>query len=138
MPKDFIAVIGLIMLVISAIHLAIILYEWRRDMNLLRTGRETTGTITDAATYPDIENVNSGQYRFYADFIVNGVTYCASSRFASRRKNDFMNREVAIVYDPADPGRSRFKHDISVLRDGLEYIVLFIVGLALSAWGLLF
>ncbi len=138
MPKDFIAVIGLIMLVISAIHLAIILYEWRRDMNLLRTGRETMGMINDAATYPDIENVNSGQYRFYADFTVNGVTYYASSRFASRRKNAFMNREVAIVYDPADPGRSRFKQDISVLRDGLEYIVLFIVGLALSAWGLLF
>ncbi len=49
MPKDFIAVFGLIMLVISAIHLAIILYEWRRDMNLLRTGREATGIITDAA-----------------------------------------------------------------------------------------
>ncbi len=138
MPKDFIAVIGLIMLVISAIHLAIILYEWRRDMNLLRTGREATGIITDAATYPEIENVNSGQYRFYADFTVDGVTYCASSRFASRRKNDFMDREVTVVYDPADPGRSRFKDDISVLRDGLDYIILLIIGLALSAWGLLF
>lgn len=138
MPKDFIAVIGLIMLVISAIHLVILLYEWRRDMNLLHAGTETAGIITDAATYPDIENVNSGQYRFYADFTVDGVTYCASSRFASSRKNAFMNREVAILYDPEDPGRSRFKHDISVLRDGVDYIILFIAGLALSAWGLLF
>ncbi|MBN2080112.1 MAG: hypothetical protein JW838_14180 [Spirochaetes bacterium] len=138
MPKDFAAVLGLILLVISAIHLVINLYEWRRDMNLLHTGTETTGIITDAATYPDIENVNSGQYRFYADFTVKGVTCCASSRFASRKKSAFMNREVAIVYDPENPARSRFKHDISVLRDGVEYIILFIVGLALSIYGIFF
>jgi hypothetical protein len=123
---------------ISLVNLLFILHEWYCDRRLLRKGIETTGKITDAATYPDIENVNSGQYRFYAEFIVNDITYHASSRFVSGLKNGFLGKEVPILYDPDDPEKSRFKNDISIMRKEAGFIVMLFAGICLVIYGAFF
>jgi len=138
MPREFAIVMGLILLVIASVNLVIILYEWRCDRKLVRAGVETTGRITDAATYPEIENVNSGQYRFYAEFMAGGATYHASSRFASGSRDEFLGKEIAILYDPENPGKSRFKNDISVIRNEFQYVVVLLAGIGLVVYGVFF
>jgi hypothetical protein len=107
-------------------------FDWRHDKKLLLTGTETTGKITDAATYPQIENVNSGQYRFYAEFkAADNSTHTAASHFASGSPEKFLNTEVAIIYDPKNPDHSRFKNDISLVREVILKIGMFVIGLGL-------
>jgi len=113
-------------------------FDWRRDEKLLRTGIETTGKITDAATYPQIENVNSGQYRFYAEFkAADNTTHVAASHFASHSPERFLNTEVAILYDPKNPDHSRFKTDISLVREVIINIAVFLIGLGLIVYSAL-
>ena len=138
MSVEFAIIMGLILLVISSVNLLIIFHEWNCDRRLVRQGIETTGRITDAATFPDIEDINSGQYRFYAEFIVNGATYHTSSRFVSVSKDEFLGREVVILYDPDDPEKSRFKNDISVIRKEWGYIIIFFAGIGLLVYGVFF
>lgn len=113
-------------------------FDWHRDKKLLLTGIETTGKITDAATYPQIENVNSGQYRFYAEFkSADNTTHFAASHFASSSPEKFLNTEVAIIYDPKNPDHSRFKNDISLVRDVIINICVFVIGLGLIIYSAL-
>jgi hypothetical protein len=113
-------------------------FDWRRDKKLLLTGTETTGKIKDAATYPDIENVNSGQYRFYAEFkSADNTTHVAASHFASSSPEKFLNTEVAIIYDPKNPDHSRFKNDISLGREVILKIGMFVIGLGLILYAAL-
>lgn len=138
MPREFAIVMGLILLVISSVNLVIVLYEWHCDRKLVRAGAETTGRITDAATYPEIENVSSGRYRLYAEFNAGGATYHASSRFASGSKEEYLGKDVAIIYDPENPRKSRFKNDISVMRNEFQYVVIFLAGIGLLVYGVFF
>jgi hypothetical protein len=138
MPGEFAIIMGLILFVIASVNLVIVLYEWHCDRKLVRSGVETTGRITDAATYPEIENVSSGQYRFYAEFSVSGVTYHAGSRFSGGMKDELLGREVAILYDPEDPEKSRFKNDISVMRNEAGYIIVLLAGIGLVVYGVFF
>ncbi|HOI74269.1 MAG TPA: DUF3592 domain-containing protein [Syntrophales bacterium] len=113
-------------------------FDWRRDEKLLRTGIETTGKITDAATYPQIENVNSGQYRFYAEFkAADNTTHVAASHFASSSPEKFLNTEVAVIYDPKNPDHSRFKNDIRLIREVAINISVFLIGLGLIIYAAL-
>ncbi len=114
------------------------LVEWRREKKLLLTGTETKGTIIDAHTYPDIEELNSGQYCFTAEFkAADNIAYHARSRFASRSPHKFLNREVAIIYDPQNPQHSRFKTDISIMREIIIKISMLAIGLGLILFALL-
>jgi hypothetical protein len=107
-------------------------FDWHRDKKLLLTGTETTGKITDAATYPQIENVNSNQYRFYAEFkSADNSHHIAASHFASSSPEKFLNTEVAIIYDPKNPDHSRFKNDISLVREVVIKFSMFVIGLGL-------
>ncbi len=112
--------------------------DWRRDKKLLLTGVETTGKITDAATYPQIENVSSGRYRFYAEFrSADNSVHIAASRFAGSSPEKFLDTEVAIIYDPENPDHSRFKNDISIARDLIINLITFITGLGLFLYAVL-
>ena len=112
-------------------------YEWHRDMKLFKTGQRAVGMITEAVTYPNDDSVNSGQYRFIADFKTeNDITCYAKSRFASRAKEKFLNTEVIIIYDPGDPDNSRFEHDISLIRDVFENVLLLTSGIGLFLYGI--
>ncbi len=137
MPKEFAIIMGLILIVISSGNLLFILYEWYCDRKLQRRGVETIGRITDAATYPDIENVNTGQYRLYAEFKVGDATYHANSRFAGGSRDEFLGKETVIVYDPDNPEKSRFKNDISVIRKEAGYIIVLLAGSGLVVYGFL-
>ena len=136
MPGELAIIMGLFLFVIASVNLVIVLYEWHCDRKLVRSGVETKGRITDAATFPDIENVNSGQYRFYAEYSVNGVAYHSSSRFVSGSRDEYLGKEVAILYDPDNPGKSRFKNDISVMRNEAGYIIVLLAGIGLVVYGL--
>ena len=113
-------------------------FDWRRDRKLLLTGTETTGRITDSATYPQIENVSSGQYRFYAEFrSPDNAHHIAASRFTSSSPEKFLNTEVAVIYDSRDPDHSRFKNDISIARDLIINIIMFAIGMGLFLYAVL-
>lgn len=138
MPKELAIIMGLILLIIASVNLLVIVHEWYCDRRLVRTGVETKGKITDAATFPDIENVNSGQYRFYAEYTVNGTIYHASSRFVSGSKDEYLGKEIAILHDPENPEKSRFKNDISVMRKEVQYVAVLIAGIGLVVYGVFF
>lgn len=128
---------GIILIVLGFFNTLIGLYEWHCDEELLKTGSKAVGTITDAVTYPQDDSVNTGQYRFVAEFKSEDNKTCyAKSRFASRAKDKYLNTKVTVIYDPGNPERSRFEHDISIMRDVYEYIFMFVPGIGLLLFGI--
>ena len=129
---------GLILSATGFFRTLISLYEWYADKKLLITGLKAEALITEAVTYPADDSVNTGQYRFIAEFKAkDNITYYAKSRFASRSKEKYMNTAVTVVYDPDNPDKSRFERDISVIRDVNENIIILVIGTGLILFGFL-
>ena len=130
---------GVILIFFGLIWFFIKLYELNRDKKLLKTGRRTKGIITESVTYPNEDDLNSGQYKFIADFKTEkNETHYVKSRFASRSPEKYMNTEVTIIYDPDNPDVARFEHDISIKREVYTYIALTILGILLLLAGVFF
>ncbi len=121
--------LGLVLIIISLPHGIVSIFEWIKDKKLLRSGKKTIGKITDSVTYPNDDTVNTGQYRFIAEFCdEKGRVRYAKSRFASRSPEAFMNKQIHVVYDEKDPKKNRFLKDISEVRKVVEYALLFLLG----------
>ena len=138
MPHEVAIILGIILAAIGAFHSVFMLYDWYCDNKLVKMGKEITAKVTEAATCPDIENVNTGEYRYYAEFVVNSVTYYTSSRFTGSSTDEYLGKEVIVIYDPANPEKARFKNDVSVVFHDGEYVFLFLVGVGLLLYGLFF
>ncbi|PLW94823.1 MAG: hypothetical protein C0592_01740 [Marinilabiliales bacterium] len=127
---------GAILFIFGSIWTLISLYDWFQDKKLLRTGARTTGIITEAVTYPDEDDVNTGQYKFIADYKTeNNETRYVKSRFASRSPEEYLHKEVSIIYNPVNRHHARFEKDISIKRDVYLYITLTVIGIVLILIG---
>ena len=127
---------GAILFIFGSIWTLISLHDWSQDKKLLRTGKRAIGRISDAVTYPDEDDVNSGQYKLIADFKTeDNETRYAKSRFTSRSPEEFMKNEVIIVYNPDNRDQARFERDFSIKRDVYLYIALTIIGIVLILIG---
>ncbi|MBN1151528.1 hypothetical protein JXA84_09965 [candidate division WOR-3 bacterium] len=129
---------GLILIVIGMPRLIIGFFHWTKDKKLLKSGARAQARIVESTTYPNDNTVNTGQHRFVAEFIDGkGKTYYSKSRFASRKPETFINRTITVVYDEKNPENNRFLNDISLIREIVEYSVVFLIGMALAVFGFL-
>ncbi|MBN1620038.1 hypothetical protein JW890_04890 [candidate division WOR-3 bacterium] len=136
--ENAIIFLGLILIVISLPHGIISFFEWLKEKKLLRSGKKTIAKIKDSVTYPKDDTVNTGQYRFIAEFCdEKGKVRYAKSKFASRSPESFMNKQVHVIYDEKDPEINRFLKDISGVRKVVEYALLFSLGIGSVLFGFL-
>ncbi len=136
MPKDLAVLLGLALGLGGLIHFVIGLVEWAQDRRLVREGLEATGRVVEEVNYPDTESVQTGYYRYIARYVVEGSVHHVTSRFSGGR-GLYKDREVAILFDPRNPGRARFKLDRGLLGGvlGPAFFVLAMLGLFLYGIG---
>ncbi len=137
MPDWLALVLGVAFLLIGGTQVVIGLIEWRSDEELLRKGNSTVGSIVDAVTFPDDDGLSSGMYRYIARFVVDGEEHRVASRFVGFSPEEYMNREVVIVFDPHHPENARFQEDRSKVRTVIGYGALFLVGTGLVVYCLM-
>jgi len=136
MPKEIALVVGSIFFTANIILLVIDIYELHCDIKLLKTGNEIMGIITKVVTYPEYDNLQSGQYRFIAEFKIDNQTYYSISRFISTSKEKYMNKEVVIVYDKNNPLNARFKYDKNLKGSSIMHAVFLIISIGLVIYGI--
>jgi len=105
---------GIVFLLFGAVHLVILVYEWKQDRHLFGTGTRTTARITDRITYPDDDNLQSSQWKLIGEFRDrDGQIHHAKSRrhVCGSESRELMGTDMEVVYLEDDPVMARFALD---------------------------
>jgi hypothetical protein len=105
---------GIVFLFFGAVSLFILVYEWKQDCRLFRTGTRTMARITDRITYPDDDNLQSSQWKLIGEFRDrDGRIHHAKSRrhVCGSESRELMGTEMEVVYLEDDPVTARFALD---------------------------
>lgn len=88
--------------------------EWRREKELCETGLRTTGRIIDRVTYPQVDDLQSSQYRLIAEFAdENGDKHHVRSRghMCGSESRKAIGSSFDIMYRKNHPEKSMFLSD---------------------------
>ncbi|MBN2363745.1 DUF3592 domain-containing protein [candidate division WOR-3 bacterium] len=131
-------VIGLVLILIGSVHSVFSLWDFNKDKELMRKGRKIVGRVKESVTYPQEDDVNTGQHKLMAEFLDSaGRTQWVKSRFATHSPELYINKEVYIVCDPDNPKKARFLVDTSLVREVVENLVILIIGVGLFLFGVI-
>ncbi|MCA9609014.1 MAG: DUF3592 domain-containing protein [Myxococcales bacterium] len=131
MDPYWLLIVGVLGVVFGTPWLVIGLLERRRERALRARGRRVAGTIVGSVTYPNEDDLQSGQHRLLVEYVVDGVTYTLKSRLASSGGDGREGEAIGVVHDPEDPDRSRLEMDLDAGPPVWRHLAIVLIGLAL-------